>query len=362
MSDEPGRLAGKRVLFITKHRSVQDEATGQVYGGMSSGLLNSARFVAEMLGRHGAEARVVQVVDNNGIDREVHQFKPEIVVVEALWVVPEKFAVLTKLHPSVKWVVRLHSDFPFLSNEGSALDWLSHYLDYPGVHINANSISTKDSLQFLLEARYRNVDTVQVSERLSYLPNYYPVDWKAKREKIEDPEFIDIASPGAVRPMKGHLNQAVAAIKFAEDLGRTLRFHINSGRVEGRGEPVQKNLRNLFANQSRHQLVEHSWAPHEDFLKVVAQMDIGMQVSFSETFCIVAADFVNLNVPVVVSDEIDWVSQLFWADPNDVESQVRKLKVAWYGRHLNLQALNKFGLDRYAEQSEIRWCDFVARS
>src|SRR5688500_11649943 len=108
----------ERILFILKAR----DATN-TYGyscGLSTGLLNSATFVQDMLDSNGFTTKLVVVIDNNDIDREVTAFRPTHVIIEALWVVPSKFQILKKLHPSVKWIVRLHSEAPFLANEGIA--------------------------------------------------------------------------------------------------------------------------------------------------------------------------------------------------------------------------------------------------
>jgi hypothetical protein len=83
-----------RVLFICKQRPAS-------YGA-SYGLLNSCRFLCNALHKMGVEAKLVEVLDNNSIDREVSQYKPTHVFIEALWVVPEKFDVLIPLHPHVK--------------------------------------------------------------------------------------------------------------------------------------------------------------------------------------------------------------------------------------------------------------------
>ena len=69
-------------------------------------------------------ASFVQVVDNNDIDREIVKFQPTVVIIEAFWVVPDKFDILKILHPKVVLVVRNHSEIPFLANEGVAFEWL----------------------------------------------------------------------------------------------------------------------------------------------------------------------------------------------------------------------------------------------
>lgn len=88
----------RRVLFICKKNNNYGFVS---YSKKNSGLFNSTRFIVEALVARGIDAGIVEVTDNNDIDREVTQFKADIVVIEALWVVPEKFLVLQKLHTNV---------------------------------------------------------------------------------------------------------------------------------------------------------------------------------------------------------------------------------------------------------------------
>lgn len=67
----------------------------------------------------------------------------------------------------------------------------------------------------------------------------------------------------------------------------------------------------MFAARPEHTLVEHEWLSTEDFKNLLTDtIDIGMQVSFSETFNMVSADCISCGVPIVVSDEIDWASSV----------------------------------------------------
>jgi hypothetical protein len=60
--------------------------------------------------------------------------------------------------------------------------------------------------------------------------------------KAED-QFLDVACFGAIRPLKNQLMQGVSAIRCAESIHKTLRFHINASRAEQKGDNVLKNLR-----------------------------------------------------------------------------------------------------------------------
>ena len=100
----------KKVLFILKKR--QSSHTG--YDSVSSGLLNSARFVSDMLNKNGIESNLVEVQDNNCIDREVSKYRPTHVIIEALWVVPSKFETCTRF--GEKWRSFLRISFKNKTN------------------------------------------------------------------------------------------------------------------------------------------------------------------------------------------------------------------------------------------------------
>ena len=139
-----------------------------------------------------------------------------------------------------------------------------------------------------------------------------------------------------------------------------MRFHINTQRIEGKGEPVLKNLRELFKNNPRHELIEHGWLSHNEFIDLVQRMDIGLQVSFSETFNIVSADFVNNNIPVVTSNEVDWVNPVYYANPSKVESIVSRMKRALFSSMFKLNFLNKVSLWFYSLKSEKIWTKYFS--
>jgi hypothetical protein len=112
-----------RVLFILKRRPDFD-AKEHTHVGLSTGLYNSAKFMNDMLLEQGIESHLEVVEDYNRIDKYVTQYRPTHCIIEAVWVVPQKFVILQKLHPNVKWIIRVHSEMPFLAGEGQAIDWI----------------------------------------------------------------------------------------------------------------------------------------------------------------------------------------------------------------------------------------------
>lgn len=334
-----------RILFICKQRSTY---------GVSYGLLNSCRFLCNALEAIGNDAKTVEVVDNNDIDREVFKYKPTHVFIEALWVVPAKFDELIPRYPKVKWYVRLHSNSPFIANEGMAIEWIVKYyalgVKYPQLKVACNAQKLITDLTGVY-----GIQSV-------YAPNVYmpKIDCNDELEKLkskhpeEESHILNIGCFGAIRPLKNQLIQAMAAIAFAKKINKQLVFHINSARIESNGQPILKNIESLFAS-SGHKLEVHDWLPWPSFIKLVHQMDLGLQVSMSETFDIVAADFAYADIPIVGSKEIEWLSSFYKADCTDSESIVSRLQFAWQGKKFGLQAANRHGLKSWNDTATKVW-------
>jgi hypothetical protein len=261
----------------------------------------------------------------------------------------------------VHWVVRIHSDLPFLANEGIAIDWITRYLKIPNVTVAANSPFALRDLRRILRSANPQLSEREIERKLILLPNSYPIRRTEKRESHFVTEELDIGCFGAIRPLKNNLIQAVAAIHYADMVGRKLRFHINAGRSEQGGDRNLKNIRALF-NASTHELVEHPWMTHDEFLEVLKGMDVTLACSLTETFCLCASDAVALGVPTVVSSEIAWVSPLTVAAATNADSITAAIRralhpiVGWLAsRHSRVR------LASYCEETERTWIGYFER-
>jgi len=346
-----------KILFLLKHRRAYSQPTD-----MSSGLLNSIALINDMINSNffNVTSKYTSVVDNNDIDRIVTRTKPDIVVIEALWVVPEKFDILKKLHPNVKWIVRIHSNIDFLAGEGIAFEWIYKYLQ-KGITVACNSIETA----FALSA-FSVASGCYTHDGIIYLPNYYPIDQTnfkdISHEKLSHKQTIDIGCFGAVRILKNQMNQALAAIMLSNETGLNINFHMNSTRIEGMyADPVLKNLINVFENVDKCKLVLHEWLEHDSFLLLTSAMDINLQVSFTETFNIVSADSVAEGVPVV-SFNVPWLKDdgLEVTDVNASTIKDKLIKVIEMSPRLRIEVIRnqKNKLMKFSDASLKIWSKF----
>jgi len=346
-------------LFLLKTR--EDYSQDPSYSGsyqIATGMYNSAKFVVDALTAHGREAGLGLLIDGNSIDAAVMAYNPTHVIIEGLWVTPAKFAELMALgrHAGRTWIVRIHSEIPFLSTEGVAIDWIGQYVKL-GVKVAANSPRAMKSLKW--EAEHT---IPPAPENVLYLPNCYPVDdFVNPIPQPHNTMAINIGCFGAFRPLKNQLQQAFAALEFAELIGKPLRFHINS-RIDAGGNNAQRNVFGLFGqlDPTTAEVIEHDWEDRETFLQSLSELDILMQVSMSETFNIVAADAVLVGIPIIATDEIPWMYPT-GVDPQSVPDIVQKMRIIMNARHFFITK-NRIGLRRYNEAAVKKWLNYLSLS
>lgn len=342
-----------KILFILKKSYNYSEH----YSYKRSGLLNSASFIEHYLHKElYIDTKLVTVHDGNSIDKEVHHYKPTLVIIEAIWCPPYKLKELTKIYPHIKWIIRIHSKTPFLAHEGTALNYIHAYNKIDNVFLSFNSFET-------------NEDYKKIGIRTIFLPNiYYHLKDESRKyvseyvesyfnEKVKEHHAIHVGCFGAIRPMKNQLTQAIAAIRYADKNNKKLYFHINGTRIEQKGDGILKNLRNLFLN-SKHELIEWEWLEHKDFVYLVKKMTFGMQVSLSESFNIVTADFVENNIPIIVSKDIEWMPQLFTSNPLKINNILFKLGMIMNFKKIVVRIAKRY-LEIYNCNAKQIWKEFL---
>lgn len=339
-----------KILFVIKERNN--------YGQESKpyGLINACQFIKRQLDKKGIISLVKEVNNKEDIASEISLFNPDFCFIEALWLDPNDIKDLALIYPNIKWIVRIHSKVSFLATEKVAYEWLAKYemLRKEGINI---SIACNNYEAFC--------DIRKLYKKVYYLPNiYYPsseIEYDNGEIKEKSKKNLHVGCFGALRVLKNHTQQAIWAIEFANGMNKKLHFHINipDDEVTSPG-PILRNLRAIF-DSNKHELHEHRWTDHDAFLELIKTIDIGMQISFSETFNIVAADFVYCNVPIVVSEEITFVHPMCQVDYSNRKDVMSGLRWAYYGKFINLHKINKMLLKKYNSRSTNIWLEFLEK-
>ena len=337
-----------KVLFILKERFYNNSTI------KSFGLMNSASHVSNYIISKGIDSKVVMVVDANGIDKEVHDYKPDIVILEALWIPSSKLKELIEIkkYSKITWIVRIHSDMGFLSTEAMALKYINDYIELKkhNLIIAPNAEEFSEYLSEVLDFKFK------------YLPNIITIPEIHKHEPPTTPSnIINIGCFGALRILKNHVFQAICAIKAADLLNKELHFHINvdANHEESRINPDLKNLRELFTT-SKHQLIEHLWMENDKFQELVKTMDIGLRLSYTESFNIVSSDFANNGIPIIVSDSIGWMPNILKTSTIKYKEVITKITHIYNSRFdKSLSNSMKRSLNRYNRKAEKIWINLI---
>lgn len=294
-----------------------------------SGLSVCTQMIAESVeGVHRIE------VDNIfHIENAISMFRPKKVLLQGLWASREDLINLTSKFKKVKFFNHIHSNIPFLACDSMAFHHLkmAHELGVMTVVNDVRSLAIPGSV---------------------HLPNVYVRRAYASVQKEED--GVHIVCAGSLRPMKNQATQALAAILFANSLGKKLYFYANMGRSEG-GDNIKTALTGIFSMWPEHELISIPWMEHEEFLSFLSSKHYGLQVSLTETFNICAADYTTVNLPMVVSDEVQWAHPLVKADCGAAEQICEKLKICH-----EYTEQNKRNLDITSNQAIGIWRDFVS--
>lgn len=210
-------------------------------------------------------------------------------VLQALWYTPEELAAFAARWPRLQVVARVHSQVAFLATDRRAADVFA-LARAPGVTLAGNS------------ARFAGDVWAATGLPCAYLPNLYPLGPPEPLARGADRVALEVGLFGAARPQKHHATGAMAAAIVAQRLGRRVRLHFNTNRDEG----VGWDLVRAIARASDLELLEHPWAPWDQFRALAREMDLGFQLSSSETFNYVTADLATAGVPSIVGEAIDW--------------------------------------------------------
>lgn len=334
-----------KIIFILKLRTYHKTDV------KSYGLINSANQVAHYLESIGHNCKVVQIIDANSIDRELFEFKPDLVIIEALWVPTFKLKELIEIprYNKINWIVRVHSDAGFLNAETLALTYVNEYINLmkSNLFISCNNNEFNKYLSSVLNYEFL------------YLPNIITIKDEHKHEHKHEQHHIDIACFGALRILKNQLFQAICSISAADKLHKKLKFHITADVKTQENytntNSVLKNLEELFKN-SNHELIIHPWMENHEFHNLIKKMDLGLQISYSESFNIVTADFVNHGIPIIVSDAIDWMPFIMKVSTVDYDKVIDKIIYIYHHRNsVFMNSWCKRNLKHYNETAQHKW-------
>jgi hypothetical protein len=222
------------------------------------------------------------------------------VVISAPWLPTTDLMQLCNTWHDISFIVVSHSNVGFLQADSNGVELLRQDADLQTSSLNfrigANSSKFVEWWRDVYHTPMR------------WLPNMYDLSAAVTVPQHYTPgKTLRIGSFGATRPLKNLLTAGAAALAIAGRLQQDLEFYVSSGRAEGGGDTITRALLALFAGLPNAKVVQTGWQPWPGFRRVVRNMDLLIQPSYTESFCMVVADGIAEGVPSVTSDAIDWV-------------------------------------------------------
>jgi glycosyltransferase involved in cell wall biosynthesis len=304
-------LGTLRVVMATKNWS-------NVPGVCSVGLSVTAGNTMKVLRRAGVHAESWQLQDvpalYKRLEAHAHDKNPitHVITSAPSWLQPLHFIELAHLYPETEFVQNNHTGTAYLSIDKFGIKNIRATIDLErdlhNVRVSWNNPRGRDF----------SVNAFQGGDLL--LPNLYDTDTFVPISPARvHPDPIKIGSFGASRPWKNLLSAAEGAVEIAERLGVGLEYYVNSGRDENQwgGKRMIESRRELFDGMANKKIVEVPWAPWPKFRRIVRTMDLLINPSFDETFCVVTADGIAEGVPSVCTGAMEWTPTNWHAEPWD---------------------------------------------
>jgi hypothetical protein len=317
------------VLFLIKFKTtaLSNSIRGKGENTRAFVIYDFVTPLVEMLRSHGIAADVQSCIDAEYIDRIVRNHKPPAthVVLESYLVSPDKMEVLTRLYPSVTWVLRSHGSLAFLSEESeNFIDWNIRCANLSKVVVANSSMLAVEELKSFMKNPV-------------YLPNYLvPSHPRATKHWTRD-SMEPLLSRKAVLNIgcfgANPLQQSIGSIQFSRFHGLQMMFHIIA--VPSR---ALDNLRHLFSHLAPQcKLVEHPVMDHNAFLTLLESMDILIQNNLTNSANLLMVDAFTAGVPVIgntddpLTQRIESIFDMSVADFKiELEFYYRNLKANCY--------------------------------
>lgn len=316
------------------------------------GLGVNALMTAKTLRNHGILADALGVWTAADVAKGLEN-APTVThcVIEAPWVATADLQALLERFPRVEFVERSHSQIGFLQVEAGAIKLFREAALLEAANLNFRIAGNSDRFCTFFEQAY--------GYNCLNLPNLYDTQRPPVQTKRNPGNPLKISSFGALRLLKNHTTAAAAALMVAKRRGVDLEFYINTNREE-HGKGILASLSNMFSGLNWAKLVQVSWQSWAEFSRLVGDMDLCFQLSWTETFNLVTADAAAQFIPSVVGEAIDWVPRSWLAGEDSPQAAARiadyLLSDSYSGQEGNKALVN------YVEAAVLKWKQYLTQS
>src|SRR5271166_5000684 len=253
------------------------------------GLGVAGQLNADVLTTQGHNVTVIPATNNIDVVDAIR--KPttpyDLIVVSAPWLKPYDLHTMVSAFPQIRFIVVSHSNVGFLQADPGGIALLRTYanmtVEHPNLWVGANSL------------KFGRFMEIAWGIEVPILPNMYAF---TPPQRVYGPlTKIKLGTFGAIRPQKNSLTAAATALLIQKFTRLPVEFSLSTGREEGGGAVILDAIQQLSRNLPDFHLLERNWAHWSTFKQVVAEQDLLIQLSYTESFNLVTADGISVGVP-----------------------------------------------------------------
>ena len=270
--------------------------------------LNVAGYTtAKYLRSKGINAQAFAVRHNIDVVQTIEKYRFTHVVISAPWLTLFDLKSLVTAFPDIKFAVLSHSNIGFLQADPNAIELFRKYAEFADTVDNFTVGGNNKPFVEWFKSVY--------NENCILLPNLYPV--QRRLAKVWDGTYLKIGAFGAIRPEKNFMTAAAAAMVIHSLLKVPMELHMSTG-GDGCKSTTLPAIEEMVKDVEGVKLVRHEWQHWDSFIQLIAEMDLLIQISYTESFNMITADGISVGVPSVVSEVIRWCPDDWKADTDDV--------------------------------------------
>ncbi len=257
-------------------------------------LSANAAHSAGVLNKHGVTAATATLDGIRSWDKWIEETAPRVIVLSAFIVRPFDLDALARKFKRVTFLQRCHSNLAWLFQSREDFHSAAET-----IRVSKDQGNVVYSLVCEREAKAWSAAGVPVA----CVPNVWSGGFAEHgRDALRDPATVNLSAFFAVRLLKDPAGHVMAAANV--NAYRPARLHMQLDRSDSPayGEQVKR-----VAALTHCPVAAHPYRAHDAYLKWLGDtVDVGLQLSLTESFNYVALEHLALGIPCVTSRAVEF--------------------------------------------------------
>jgi len=256
---------------------------------VSTGLSNNNRQCVRVLRKAGFGAETLTLDEVGDWTEFILKRRPRLIVFGALCIPPERLGELAAAHAETGFVVRIHSNLPWLFQATA---------EFPGAMAVLHLARERHNVFYSVVNPDEATRWQAAGLPVVALPNVYGGEIASTPRAFDGPHpYVHLSAIFALRVLKHPAGNVLAAATLNREV--SVKLYVQTGRSDS---PKYVQQICLLANACEMLMPCEPYRRHDQFIEWLGDtIDVGLQLSATESFNYVAMEHMALGIPVVAS-------------------------------------------------------------